>query len=88
MKLGVNDTVSKISAARQLYELGKAHYETKDLPGALGEIYELKKPLQEEDDAIKALRAQVATTRADFKALSLPTPLMPIGDCSKQSLET
>lgn len=88
MKLGVEDTV-KISAARQLYGIGKARYDAKYLPGDKGEIFGLEtfseddtaSKNKEGDDIIKAFRAQVVTARADVMALSLPTPLTPMGDC-------
>ncbi|KZP20423.1 hypothetical protein FIBSPDRAFT_861648, partial [Athelia psychrophila] len=79
MKLGVEDAV-RISAARQLYETGKARHDAKYLAGDLGEIFRLEQPsgggptsTDGEEDAIKVLEALVA--EAQTESLASPTPL-------------
>ncbi|KZP28658.1 hypothetical protein FIBSPDRAFT_817073 [Athelia psychrophila] len=79
MKLGVEDVI-RISAARQAYGCAKALYETKHLSGDLGDIFKLKKPVEElgagstdiEENAIKDLEDQVVAVQAECAAF--PTP--------------
>ncbi|KZP11859.1 hypothetical protein FIBSPDRAFT_799853 [Athelia psychrophila] len=84
VKLGVEDTV-KISAARQLYGIGKARYDVKHLSGDLAEIFRLEMPaesvLSGEEDAIKVLEPQPPEAWKEY----LASQFIAVGICTNPS---